>query len=71
MSARLKHVAIKHSQISSNIKTYEIKGINNIDNPISHDSNLTPRKLIMDLRTEENERFAITMTHNWNDALEL
>ena len=35
MAARLKHVAIKHSQISSNIKTCEIEGINNVDNPIS------------------------------------
>ena len=41
IGARLKHVAIKHSQVSSNIKTHEIEGINNIDNDICPGSELT------------------------------
>ena len=33
MAFRLKQVAVRYSQISSNIKTYEIDSSNNIDNP--------------------------------------
>ena len=66
MAARLKHVAIKHSQITSNTKAYEIEGINNIDHPLPNDPSLTLRKLIMNLKTEEGEIFSITITHNWN-----
>ena len=71
LASRLKRVAIKHSQITSNTKAYEIEGINNIDNPLPNDPSLTLRKLIMNLKTEEGEKFAITITHNWNGALEL
>ena len=71
VAARLNHVAIKHSQVSSNIKTNEIEGINNVDNPISSGLDLTLRKLIMDLKTENDERFFVTIIHNWNGALEL
>ena len=71
MAARLKHISIKHSQISRNIKTHEIEGVNNIDHPISPDSKLTLMKLIIDLKTEESEKFAIAITHSWNGALEL
>ena len=62
MTARLKQVEIKHSQISRNNKTHEMEGINNIDNPISPRSEITLRKLIMDVKTEDGERFAITIT---------
>ena len=64
MAALSKRVVIEHSQVSSNIKTCEIECISNIDDPISPDSNLTLRKLIMDLKTEDGEIFAITITHN-------
>ena len=43
MESRSKQVAIKYSQIFSNIKTYEIEGITNIDNLISSGSELTLR----------------------------
>ena len=71
MTARLKQIAIKYSQISSNVKTYEIEGINNIDNPISPGSELTLRKIIMDIKTEDGERFSITITRNWRGPLGL
>ena len=66
VAASLKHVMIKHSQISSNIETYKIEGMNNIDNPISPDSTLTLRKLSMDLNMEDGENFAITMIRSLN-----
>ena len=71
MAALLKQVSIKHIQISSNVKTYGIEGIDNIDNPISPGSELTLRKLVMDVKTEDGERFAITITRNWRGTLEL
>ena len=71
MAARLKHIAIKHSQMSSNIKTHEIKGINSIDNPIFPGSELILRKIIIDIKTEYGERLAITITRNWRGALEM
>ena len=71
MAARSNHIAIKHSQIPSNIKTYEIEGVNNIDHPISPDSKLTLTKLIMDLKTEEGDKNSIENTHSWNGVLEL
>ena len=71
LAARLKRVAIKHSHITSNAKTYELEGINNIDHPLPNAPNLTLRKLIMNLKTEEGETFAITITHNWNGSLDL
>ena len=37
LAARLKHVAIKHSQITSNTKAYEIEGIDNIGDPLPND----------------------------------
>ena len=71
MAARLKYVAIKHSQIYSNVKTREIEGINNIDIHISPGSELTFRKLIMDIKDENIKRFAIAITRNWKDMLGL
>ena len=46
MAARLKHVEIKHSQITSNTKAYEIEGINNKDNLLPDDPSLTLRNLL-------------------------
>ena len=71
MEASLKHVAIKHSQIFSNIKTCEIECINNFGNPISPDSNLTLNKIVIGINTEDGESFAIAITRSWNGALEL
>ena len=71
MAARLKKVEIKHSQICSNIKTYEIEGIKNIDNLISPGSELTLRKLIMKIKTADEKSFAITITRNWRGPLEV
>ena len=64
-------MAIKHSQISINIKAHEIEDINSVDDSISSGSKLTLSKLIMDLKTEDYERFAIAITRNLNGALEI
>ena len=71
MTSSLKQLVIKHSHISSYIKTYEIEGINKIDNHIFPGSELTLKKLIMDIKTEDGERFAITFIRNWRVELEL
>ena len=71
MDARLKQVANKHSQISGNIKTHAWHRFNNIDNPTTPGSEINLWKLIMDIRAEDGERFAITMTHNWKNVIEL
>ena len=41
MASFLNQEAIKHSHTSSSIKTNEIEGISNIDNPLNPDSDLT------------------------------
>lgn len=64
LAARLKRVAIKHSQIASNTKAYEIEGVINIYYPHPNAPHLTLRKLIMNLKTEEGKAFAITISHN-------
>ena len=71
MASCLKQVSNKHSKISSNIKACEIDSFNKIDNPITPRSELALWKLIMDIRTEESERFTINMTRNWKNAMEL
>ena len=71
MEARLKHIAIKHSQTPSNIKTHKIKSINNIENPASPRSEPTLRKLVMGTKAENDERFAIVITRTWRGVLEL
>ena len=65
MATRLKKVAKKHSQIISNIKTYEINDYVNIDIPLSSEFNYTLRKLIMYLRDPDGECFTVTITSNW------
>ena len=50
MNYRLKQVAIKPIPISSNIKTYEIDSFNSTDNTLSPVSDLTLRKLIIDIK---------------------
>ena len=55
----------RHSQISSNLKKYEIDGFSNVYNPLYYGSELELRKLIMDIKSEDSEIFYMTMTHNW------
>ena len=60
----LKQVEIKHSHISSNIKIREIDSFDNIDKIITLGSELTLRKLIMDVRAKYGEIFSVDITHN-------
>ena len=69
MATRLKKVEIRHSQIVANIKQYEFTSTKNFDIPLSSESNLTLRRLIMDLRANDGEHFAITITKNWQGPL--
>ena len=55
MDSRLKQVAVKWSQIRSNIKTHELDSFNNIDNQLSYNSSLTLRNFIMDVKAEDRE----------------
>ena len=71
MASRLEEVTIKHIHISSNIKTHEIDIFNNIDSKLFPGSELTLRKLIMDIKAEDSERFTVTMTRDWKNAMEL
>ena len=71
MTARLKQVAIKHSHVSRNIKTHEIKSINNIDNTLTPGSDCSPWKLVIDIKAQDGERFAIAIARNWKIKLEL
>ena len=57
MASRLKQVAVKHIQIGSNIKKYEIDRFNNIDNQFSDSSGLTLRKLIWTLKKKTDKNF--------------
>ena len=61
----LRNEVVKHNQITSDIKTYEIEGITNIDHIIPNALNLTLTKLIMDIKTEEGNSFIITTNSNW------
>ena len=70
MNYHLKQVAFKHSQISSNIKTHDLGSFNNVDNPLSDDSRLTLRKIIMDIKEEDGERCAVAITCNWRKVME-
>ena len=56
---------------SKNIKIYEIEGITNVDRIIPNTPNLTLRKPIMDIKTEEGDSFIITINSNWQGTLEL
>ena len=69
MATCLKQVSNKHSQISSNIKECEIDSFNDVDNTITPVSELTLRKLIMEIRTEDGEMFVTTMTLNWKNFM--
>ena len=71
LASRWKCAAIKHSQITSNTKAYEIEGITNIDQTLPKAPNLTLRKMIMNLKTDDGESFAITITRSCNGFLEL
>ena len=53
LAQRLRNVAVKHDQITSNVKTYEIEGITNINRVIPNTPNLALRKLIMDIKTKK------------------
>lgn len=64
MTAPLKKVVMKHSNIVSNEKQYETDNINKICSSVSSDSDLTLRKIITGLKAEGGERFAITITRN-------
>ena len=70
MTARLKN-AIKHIHVSSNIKTHEICSFNNIENTITPGSELALLKLIIGIREKDGRRFAVTITRNWNNLMEL
>ena len=41
MASRLKQAAIKHDHMTSDVKSFYIDGIDNIDNPIRPGSELT------------------------------
>ena len=71
LSSRLKRVAIKHSQITSNTEPCEIEGVTNIDQTLPNVPNVTLRKLIMNLKTDDGNSFVITITRNWNGVLKL
>ena len=64
MNSPLKQLVVKHIQISSNVKTHETDSFNNVDNQLPDSSGLTLRKLIMDIKAEERERFVVTMIRN-------
>ena len=54
-----------------NIKIREVDIFNNIDNKFSIDSSLTLRKFIIDIKSEDGEIFAVAMTCNWRNFVEL
>ena len=71
IASRSKQVATKHSNISRNIKTCEIDGISNIENPITPGSELSLQKLIIGMKSKDGERFAVNIIRNWKNFLEL
>ena len=51
--------------MSSNIKKCEIEGINNVDNPLTPELDLTVREFIMDIRSLDGKQVVVTITRDW------
>ena len=60
----LKMVAIKHNHFISDIKPFEMDGIESIDHPMSPGTELTLRKIIMCAKAKHGKRLAVTTTRN-------
>ena len=71
LACRVRNAAVKHDQITSNIKIYEIEGITNINRIIPYAPNLTLRKLIMGIKTEDGDSYIITINSNSQGTLKL
>ena len=63
IASRLKQYAIKHTNLSSTIKTNGIDSFNKIVNAMTPGSEPALRKLTMGIRAKDGDRFAVTVTH--------
>ena len=64
VESHLKQVANKNTHVSRNIKTHEIEGINNVDNPLTLSSDLSLCKLVMHIKAQDGERFSVAIARN-------
>ena len=68
---RIRSTLVRYNQISSNLISLDLEDITQLDYLASASMSSTLRELIMDIRVEDNENFAVIISTSLNGNLEM